>query len=127
MSFSERRGIQILFILLIYIGQSVAFAVTPCQKDMQNQPDTMAMEVMDHSAHLMNDNPDTHDEASKSVSSDCCNLNCNCSISGCVSVALPPTSQHVGEFIVSSLKLSQCLSLVTNQGSDSLYRPPIPR
>ncbi len=123
----KKRFITIIFLLLSFVGQSVALVISPCQKDMQDQQGEMVMGMMDHSTHSMNSNTSMDQTASKLSSEDCCNPDCLCSMASCVSATLPSTSQSVGKFLVSSHNFSQLQSVVSSQIPDSLYRPPITR
>lgn len=114
-----------MLVLLVFVGQAMASAAMPCQMDMQSQPHQMAMDESSNSVHMMHDDLDSSNQASKSDSSGCAELDCSCPMVGCSSAMLPAASFQNKVLPISSHINNQSLLLAINQVSSSLYRPPI--
>ena len=112
----RNKIILVVLTLLVFVGQVTIASALSCDMDMPTGSSTM-----DHASHTM----DHSDSQKMTVSSkDCCDLNGSCSMSGCLSLALPevvlfatdpPTTEAVNNF-----RLLDIRSTLT-----SLYRPPI--
>jgi hypothetical protein len=77
--------------------------------------------MMDHSSHMMDHSMDGNSEPPMG---DCCDMEGGCSMSGCISLAIPniayhSSSNYSSESVVSTL----LLDLSTTPSSH--YRPPI--
>lgn len=117
------RQLIVALLMMAFIGQVVASTSMSCQSlsaPLQAQEQMMDSGMMDHSQH-MGSNVLSLDGA---VTADCC-PDCDCSLAGCSSVALPAyqstffsslnsATGHYDESTVSQLVVS-------------LFRPPITR
>jgi len=123
----KRRLLTILLILLSFVGQSVVFAYTPCLKSSHDPSSEIT--VMDHSTHGMKISAELESDkdvaTAKAASNDCCKADCDCSMAGCVSAALPAYFFHINEVPSSLPGSSMDQSMVVSQIPESLYRPPI--
>lgn len=106
----------VILVLLVFVGQvSVATAI-PCQMDTSEQST-----MMDHSAHMMGQ-PST--DSNVESMDDCCAKGGNCSMSGCISLAISASFNSMESHLASEKVISH-IGFVPNQPSNSLYRPPI--
>ncbi|MDF1690238.1 MULTISPECIES: hypothetical protein [Cycloclasticus] len=129
MSLNKSKVIALILLLLVFVGQSMASAVMPYQKEMNNannQSHHMTMDGEDDSTHLMHD-MDNADLASEPNSSGCAESSCYCAMGGCSSAMLPTTVHDTAILLGSFQKNSQPPSLAISQIPTSLYRPPISR
>ena len=106
----------VMLVVLSFIGQVLSAAPIPCNMNTISQSN-----VMDHSAHMMSEQ---NDDSVADPMSDCCSKSVNCSMSGCISLALTPVISH-SEKKLSSENIISSIKLVLNQPLTSLYRPPI--
>ena len=104
---------MVVLMLLVFIGQVTIASALPCKMDMSE--DSV---MMDHSSHIM---PDQTDEPS---TDDCCAKNGGCSMSGCISLALPVLIQSAKVLFASESVEPQTQQAVSHFPT-SLYRPPI--
>ena len=104
--------------LLTFVGQVSFVAAIPCHMET---PTSNQTSVMDHSAHMMGEqNSDSEINSMK----DCCSKAGSCSMSGCISLALPNATND-SETNTSSESILSPIDLVLNQALTFLYRPPI--
>jgi len=111
--------------LLTFIGQAVASVSMSCSHEMDMD---MEFSTMSH------DNmPDTHasmmQESNKQDSSqdylmDCCQEQCKCPMSGCISLSLL-LDTHLNPGVIAEQKITQRSLVHQSQINASLYRPPI--
>ncbi|PCI72971.1 MAG: hypothetical protein COB38_02140 [Gammaproteobacteria bacterium] len=99
--------------LLVFIGQVTIASALPCKMDMSE--DSV---MMDHSSHMMTD------QADESSTDGCCAKNSSCSMSGCISLALPALFQSV-KVLFASEPIEPQPQQAVSQFPTSLYRPPI--
>ena len=121
MRLARYRNIIVALLMMTFIGQTVASAGMSCQNQAaqsQSQEQIMDSAGMDHSQHTgMN-------SSSGLDLSECC-PDCDCSLGGCVTPALP-ASQHTLASNLTTLA-SGYISPPENQLTVPLYRPPISR
>jgi len=113
--------------LLTFLGQAFASATMFCTHEM-------AMD-MERSMMVHGNMPDTTNHASmmlesseqgssKNLLMDCCQEQCKCSMSGCVSLSLLRDTFSNNE-IITEQKIAQLPLIHQSQINTSLYRPPI--
>lgn len=117
------RQLIVALLMMAFIGQVVASTSMSCQSlsaPLQAQEQMMDSGMMDHSQH-MGSNVLSLDGA---VTADCC-PDCDCSLGGCSSVALPA---HQSTFSSSLKSIAGHYDESTDsQLVVSLFRPPITR
>ncbi len=121
MLLTRSRHIIVALLLLTFVGQAVASASMSCQNPAaQSPPQQQMMDAagMDHSQHTGMSTTDSPDW------SECC-PDCDCSLGGCVTFALP-VSEHTFASDLTTLS-GRYISLAENQPGASLFRPPISR
>lgn len=113
--------------LLTFIGQAVASVSMSCSHEM-NMDIHMEFSTMSHG-----DMPDTHtsmmlesdkQESSQDYLMDCCQEQCKCPMSGCVSLSLL-LDTGVNAEVIAEKKIFQLSLIHQSQINASLYRPPI--
>lgn len=113
--------------LLTFIGQvSASTAFSACQMNTQSQDLQHNMQEMDHSSHMTNMRMAGMQASDSDLVSnmDCCQNEFNCSMSGCLSVALNSIYEGSTPSIsVTPIVLEFTESII--QIPNSLYRPPI--
>jgi hypothetical protein len=77
--------------------------------------------MMDHSSHMMDHSMGDNAESSMG---DCCDMEGGCSMSGCISLAVPNIAYYSSSNY-SSESVESTLLLTVSNTSSSLYRPPI--
>lgn len=121
MRLAKYRNIIVALLMMTFVGQAVASASMSCQNQAaqsQSQEQMMDSVPMDHSQHTGMNSADGLDL------SECC-PDCDCSLGGCVTPALP-VSQHTFASNLTTLA-SRYISPPENQLTVLLYRPPISR
>lgn len=120
-----KNNILIAITLLIFIGQANVSSVIACSMMLQPMPqiDHQMMSGMNHSNHSMNKMKNSDNQSMASMQ-DCCDNDSNCSMSGCVTVAvtsdiLLQSTEFIQHSIISDY------SMAPRQSLSSLYRPPI--
>lgn len=123
---SKGSVIIITLMLLTFIGQAFASASISCNHDMameysmeanSNMPNTT-----DHTRMML----DSEESAnSQSMLMDCCQEECKCPMSGCVSVSLLFSHVHFNAGVITQQKIVQLPLVLQSQINTSLYRPPI--
>lgn len=112
-------------ILLIFIGQASASSIVSCSM-MQQQVSQSSLQMsskMDHSKHSMAEMNEA-DSQSMTMMQDCCNDGSDCSMSGCVLLAVGnEISLQSNEF--TQQNLISDYTMAPRQSLSSLYRPPI--
>ncbi len=111
--------------LMTFLGQAFASATMYCTHEM-----TMELSMMDHDnmsdtashASMMSESRD--EGSSESGVMDCCQEQCKCPMSGCISISLLfDTGFSAG--IIAEQKIAQLPLIHQSQINTSLYRPPI--
>lgn len=116
-------------ILLIFIGQASAASIVSCSM-MPQQMSHADMQMMsgmqqsvDHSSHSMVEMNEINTQ-SMTMMQDCCSDGSDCSMSGCVLVAVAnDISLQSNEFAQQNVISDYAMS--PHQSLSSLYRPPI--
>ena len=78
---------------------------------------TMADDTMDHASMMLSD-------SNQEKIMDCCQEQCQCPMSGCVSLSFLLSTNFNSE-VIAEQKILQSSSLQQSQINSSLYRPPI--
>jgi len=110
------KVIIVVLMLLTFVGQVTSASALPCDMDMQENGS-----MMDHSSHGMNVGKTIKDIDSKD---DCCTSSGFCSMSGCISLALPADLEETKVSFTTDI-LDTPSNLALSQITASLYRPPI--
>ena len=112
----KSKVILVAVILLIFIGQVTVASALPCEIKMQNHTS-----IMNISSHVANG---LHGDNLVKAFEDCCTKTKNCSMNGCVSLALP--------FLMTEIKISlesnsaeHPIFLAQSQIITPHFRPPI--
>jgi hypothetical protein len=112
--------------LLTFVGQAFASATLSCNHDMamgssmttnSNMPDTV-----NHADMMMQKG--VYDDDQNALM-DCCQEECKCPMSGCISVSLLFSNIHFTAEIFPQQKIVQLPLIHQSQINTSLYRPPI--
>ena len=117
------RQLIVALLMMAFIGQVVASTSMSCQSlsaPLQAQEQMMDSGMMDHSQH-MGSNVLSLDGA---VTADCC-PDCDCSLGGCSSVALPAYQSTFSSSLNSAT--GHYDESTDSQLVVSLFRPPITR
>jgi len=121
MKLTQNKIFVILLMLVAFIGQAVASTTMSCVHESMDMPAmqhaTMSETMMNH-ADMMT----TNSEQSNKM--DCCQEQCKCPMSGCVSFYLLVDTRFNSELIPEQ-KISLLSSIHQSQINSSLYRPPI--
>ncbi len=119
-----------IFLLLIFLGQTTAAAAMVCKMDFQSASPKMSMDHanMNHSMSIEeNSSLDSSLElgdSSMQMNQGCCKSNANCSMSGCIALAVPIKVEITKPRFFS--ETSESIEVQTaNQYPLSLFRPPI--
>jgi hypothetical protein len=105
----------VAILLLVVFGQMTASAAIACEMMTMEQ-----FQTTDHSAHDMSN----HQDHSNSSTDNCCEQSGNCSMSGCLVLAMS-TELDSSAITISTESIDTALSQVPRLTSNSLYRPPI--
>jgi len=114
--------------LMAFIGQAMAstamsYATMPCTHESMSAKmsmmthDDMANETMNHASMMLSDR-------NQENIMDCCQEQCQCPMSGCVSLSFLLNTSFNSE-VIAEQKILQSSSLQQSQINSSLYRPPI--
>ena len=111
--------------LLTFLGQAVASVTMSCSHEMAMDMSTMSHDKMtDARSHtnmmLSSEKPDS----SQDYLMDCCQEQCKCPMSGCVSLSLLLDIRFNAD-IIAEQKISLLALVHQSQINTSLYRPPI--
>lgn len=111
--------------LLTFFGQAVASVTVSCSHEMTMDMSTMSHDNMaDAISHTNMMLESDQQDSSQDYLMDCCQEQCKCPMSGCVSLSLLLDIRYNAD-IIAEQKIS-LLSLVhQSQINASLYRPPI--
>jgi hypothetical protein len=122
---TKAKIIIIALMLLTFLGQAVASVSMSCSHEM-----TMDMATMDHDnmsdskSHKTMMLESDKQNSNQDYLMDCCQEQCQCPMSGCVSLSfLLDTRFNAG--VIAEQKISQLSVVHKSQINASLYRPPI--
>lgn len=105
---------------MIFVGQASASNVMPCPSEANGRLSSIQSLMMNPSMSAMADMKDTSSSATK----DCCAEDNDCSMTGCIALALPNLLNSLElTFTIQNVKSSIKTTIL--QSSTSLYRPPI--
>ena len=109
--------------LLTFIGQAVASVSMSCSHEMNMELSMMSHDNMtDIHASMMQES--IKQESSQDYLMDCCQEQCKCPMSGCVSLSLL-LDTHLNPGVITDQKIIQLPLVHQSQINASLYRPPI--
>jgi len=121
MKFTQNKILVILLMLVAFIGQAMASTTMSCVHESMDmsamQNDTMSEMTMNHADMML-----TNDGESNKM--DCCQEQCQCPMSGCVSLSFL-IDTHFNSLAITEQKISQLPLIHQSQINSSLYRPPI--
>jgi len=105
------------------MGQAMAYTATPCAHSIADADADMPM--MNH-AKMMSVSMDKNhqQENAPETNMDCCQEQCQCPMSGCVSLSVL-VNNSFNHSISAEQKIVQLPSLHQSQINSFLYRPPI--
>lgn len=112
----RKNNILISILLLIFVGQASASSIISYSASLQSH----SIEE----TNLLHTMTESLDEMNSSTMNDCCAEECNCSMSGCPSLALPTlfsSSENPKVF----QPFVSIIHVALNQSVTNLYRPPI--
>ena len=120
MKLTQNKIFVILLMLVAFIGQAVASTTMSCVHE------SMDMSTMQHAtmSETMMNHADMTTNSQQNNKMDCCQEQCKCPMSGCVSIYLLVDTRFNSEPIPEQ-KISQLSSIHQSQTNSSLYRPPI--
>jgi len=114
--------------LLTFVGQAFASATLSCNHDMV-MDQSMSMMANNNMADTTNHTPMMLEKREQASSQhalmDCCQEECKCPMSGCISVSLLFNNIHFDAEITVQQKIAQLPLILQSQINVSLYRPPI--
>lgn len=122
MKLAHNNILIVMLMLVAFIGQAMAstavsYSAASCVHGSMNAE----MVMMTHTDMMLKDSEQGKNQA---AIMDCCQEQCQCPMSGCVSLSLLFNTQFNSE-VVSEQKIFQFSSLHQSQINSSLYRPPI--
>ncbi len=121
-----KNNILMTIILLIFIGQASASSVISCSMMSQQMTlsDMHMMSDMQHSIDHSMAEMDGANTQTMTMMQDCCSGDSNCSMSGCVIIAvISEMAMQGSQFVQQNIKSDY--SMAPRQSLSSLYRPPI--
>jgi len=107
-----------IFILLTFVGQTIASTAVPCHQMSDMDMSSQEMSMMNHSM------ASAEQSNAKMTMLDCCQQDCNCPMGISASATLSNTLT-VNNLVFPSQKIEQYSNLSLSQSLTSLYRPPI--
>lgn len=111
--------------LLTFLGQAVASVTMSCSHEMTMDMSTMSHDNMaDAISHTDMMLESDKQDSSQDYLMDCCQEQCKCPMSGCVSLSLLLDIRFNAD-IIAEQKISLLPLLHQSQVNASLYRPPI--
>lgn len=115
----------IVLMLLTFFGQAIASVTMSCSHEMTMDMSTMSHDNMaDAISHTNMMLESDKQDSSQEYLMDCCQEQCKCSMSGCVSLSLLlHTRFNTG--VIAEQKILQLALVHQSQINASLYRPPI--
>jgi hypothetical protein len=123
MQIAKYRNIIVALLMMTFIGQVVASTTVPCQSQpapLQSHEQMVDSGVMDHSQHMSL----KASSVDAITALECC-PDCDCSLGGCASAAVPTSQSAFASNLASSM--SHYIELTESQLAVSLFRPPISR
>jgi hypothetical protein len=125
MRIAKYRDMIVVLLMMAFIGQVVASTTVSCQSQSaspQSHEQIIDSGMMDHSQHMKSLITSYAGDTTGSV---CC-PDCDCSLGGCSTAAVLPSSQHPFTSDIASL-IIYYNELADGQLTVSLFRPPISR
>lgn len=122
MRIPKYRNIIVALLMMTFIGQVVAFNNVSCQSSSapsQSNLQEIDFGMMDHSQHMS-----LSDSSADNVGPECC-PDCDCSVGGCATVALPSAHPIFPSYF--TMLSSNYTELAESQLTGSPLRPPITR
>ena len=121
MKLAQNKIVVVLLMLVTFMGQAMAYTATPCAHSIADAD----MPMMNH-AKMMSVSMDKNhqQENAPETNMDCCQEQCQCPMSGCVSLSVL-VNNSFNHSISAEQKIVQLPSLHQSQINSFLYRPPI--
>jgi hypothetical protein len=129
---TKTKIIIIALMLVAFFGQALASVTMSCTHEMAMELSMMELSVMDHdnivytashtSLMLVSSELDT--DSSQSTVMDCCQEQCKCPMSGCISLSFLIDTRF-NTAIIAEQKIVQLPLIHQSQINTSLYRPPV--
>ena len=125
---NTKTKITIIALMLVtFFGQALASVSMSCTHEM-----AMEMSMMDHDnmldtashASMMLASSEQYSDSTQSAVMDCCQEQCKCPMSGCISLSFLFDTRFNAE-IIAEQKIVQLPLIHQSQINTSLYRPPI--
>jgi len=111
--------------LMTFFGQTLASTAVYCSHEMPMDQSMMSHDNMaDNDNHMRMMLASNEHNSGKSTLMDCCQEECKCPMSGCVSLSLLNDLRFNTE-IISAQKIPLLPLIRQSQTNTSLYRPPI--
>jgi len=115
----------IALMLVTFLGQAFASSTMSCTHEMTMEMSMMANDNMpDTASHANVILASSELDSSQSYLLDCCQEQCKCPMSGCISLSLL-FDTHFNAGIIAEQKIVQLPLIHQSQINTSLYRPPI--
>ncbi len=117
-----KANIVIIALMLVaFLGQAFASADVSC---IHKMPMELSMMNHDNMSDTMGDASSMLESSEQGNIMDCCQEQCKCPMSGCLSLyILSSTRFNAG--VIAEQKIAQLPAIHQSQVSTSLYRPPI--
>lgn len=114
----------IALMLVTFLGQAFASSTMSCTHEMTMEMSMMANNMPDMASHASVMLKNSEQNNSLGALMDCCQEQCKCPMSGCISISLLlDTGFNAG--IITEQKIAQLPLIHQSQINTSLYRPPI--
>ena len=124
MKLTQNKILVILLMLVAFIGQAMASTTMSCVHESKDVDMSMMQHANMSETITMNHADMMLANSDQSSKMDCCQEQCKCPMSGCISLSLLiDTRFNYG--VIAEQKISQLSSLHQPQVNSSLYRPPI--
>jgi len=120
----KNKILAIMFMLMVFIGQSAAATNDSCHMSAMDQNNHLSSHTTRHMTQNIAPHNRLSDSATPSSLDDCCAPDCNCPMGGCTFALLLASPHHVWE-VIGLQKMGDRPFLVTRQSPTTLYRPPI--
>lgn len=122
MKMMKHNLLVILLMLVAFVGQAIASVTMSCVHESMTVDSAMLMQHDAMSVPAMANN--IVQEQNQSTMMDCCQEQCQCPMSGCLSLFMH-TNSSFPSAIITEQQITQLPSLAKSQVNPSLYRPPI--
>lgn len=118
------KNILISFVLLIFVGQTAASNAIAYLSQSVDQSSSSNLSVPHVDMHSMHNMADMNDMSMSDSMKDCCTQGSDCSMSGCILMAIPHLPVVSG-ISIGFQKIVLPQSTIVQYSPSSLFRPPI--